>query len=57
MQQQEKQREKEKQKRENIAGISHQSWHDFFLLSSLCPSWLRVLVFLELNSCVLTSLC
>lgn len=40
-------------KEKHIAGISHQPWPDFFLLlSSFCPSWLRVELFLELSSCV-----
>lgn len=40
-------------KEKHIAGISHQPWPDFFLLlSSFCPSWLRVELFLKLSSCV-----
>lgn len=32
----------------HIAGFSHQPWTGFSLLSSLCPSWLHVVVFPKL---------
>ena len=41
------------EKKDRLQGFSHQPWPDFFLLlSSFCPSWLRVELFLKLSSCV-----